>query len=73
MAELNARVVLAALDDMLAPMTTDRRTHLSIMRRRVERLREHVAQYVERESNDSGSVPSSGDAGETRHDGSLER
>jgi hypothetical protein len=51
---LNAAVVLAALDDMLEPMTTHCATHLSVMRHRVERLREHVAQYVEPELADSG-------------------
>jgi hypothetical protein len=51
---LNAAVVLAALDDMLEPMTTHRATHLSIMRQRVERLREHVAQYVEPETHATG-------------------
>lgn len=47
MAELNAKVVLAALDDILAPMTTHEKTHLSIMRKRLRKLREHVAEYVE--------------------------
>lgn len=48
-AELNAAVVLAALDDMLEPMTTHKMTHLSIMRQRVQKLREHVAEYVDPE------------------------
>lgn len=47
MSELNAKVVLAALDDILAPMTTHKATHLTIMRGRVRKLRDHVAQYVD--------------------------
>ena len=50
---LNAAAVLASLDNILEPMTTHRGTHLSIMRRRVERLRSHVAQYVEAEAAQS--------------------
>lgn len=52
MAELNPSVVLAALDNILEPITTHRMTHLSIMRQRVERLRAQVAEYVEPESTD---------------------
>jgi hypothetical protein len=61
-AELNARVVLAMLDDMLEPMTTHRGTHLSILRRRVERLRNHVAEYVEVEP-ETDDIGSAGHAG----------
>lgn len=43
---LNAGVVLAALDNILAPSGSHRLTQLSNMRYRVESLREHVAQYV---------------------------
>ena len=56
MAELNPSVVLAALDNILEPITTHRMTHPSIMRQRVERLRAQVAEYVEPESHDSGSA-----------------
>lgn len=47
MAELNPAVVLAALDNILEPMTSHKMTHLSIMRLRVKRLRDQVAEYVE--------------------------
>ena len=46
MTELNPAVVLAALDNILEPMTTHKMTHLSIMRLRVKRLRDQVEQYV---------------------------
>lgn len=51
-AELNPSVVLAALDNILEPITTHRMTHLSIMRQRVERLRAQVAEYVDPEPTD---------------------
>ena len=43
---INAAVVLAALDNILEPMGTHRGTHLSIMRLRVQRLRDQVAQHA---------------------------
>lgn len=49
--KLNPKVVLAALDDMLVPMTTHRATHVSIMRLRAQRLRDHVAEYVDIKTN----------------------
>lgn len=43
---LNPRVVLAALDQALAPSGLHRGAHLSTLRLQVKRLRDHVAEYV---------------------------
>lgn len=43
---LNPRVVLAALDQALAPSGLHRGAHLSTLRLQVKRLRDHVAGYV---------------------------
>jgi hypothetical protein len=48
MSDLDADVVLAALADILEPMTSHRMAQLSIMRSRVERLRAHVVQYTDK-------------------------
>lgn len=45
---INAAVVLAALDNILEPMTTHPKTHLTIMRNRVRRLRAQVDQQASR-------------------------
>jgi hypothetical protein len=50
--ELNIRVVLAALDQILEPMTTHKLTHVRIMRDRVKKLRDQVAQYVTDEGDE---------------------
>jgi hypothetical protein len=42
---LNADVVLAALDQMLAPNTFHKATHLGTMKLQAKKLRAHVAQY----------------------------
>lgn len=46
MKALNASVVLAAIDDMLAPWTLHRGAHLSALKHRLRRLRKHVAEHV---------------------------
>lgn len=51
--QLNAAVVLAALDNILELNTLHKGTHLSIMRRRLRKLRNQVAEYVDPPSPDS--------------------
>lgn len=53
--QINAAVVLAALDNILEPNTMHRGTHLSIMRRRVQKLRDQVAEHVEPTPPDFGT------------------
>jgi len=46
---LNPKVVLAALDDLLAPWTLHPGAEKSAMKYRIRQLRDQVAQYVEPE------------------------
>ena len=45
--ELNAKVILAALDDLLQPWTLHEKAQLHVLLRSIKKLRNHVAQYVE--------------------------
>ena len=73
--DLNPAVVLAALDNILEPPSTHRMTHLSIMRLRVKRLRDQVAQYVPvgHQFDGDGLKPVPSPVGQFDHAKPLER